>query len=54
VTAVEWYPDAYGRIRDVIAGPSGTLWMLTNNTDGRGTARTGDDRILEVALEPTG
>jgi glucose/arabinose dehydrogenase len=54
VTAVEWYPDAYGRIRDVIAGPSGTLWMLTNNTDGRGTARAGDDRILEVALEPTG
>jgi glucose/arabinose dehydrogenase len=51
-TAVAWYAGEFGRIRDVIAGHEGTLWMLTNNTDGRGTPQTGDDRILEVPLVP--
>jgi glucose/arabinose dehydrogenase len=48
--AVEWFTGAYGRIRDVTPGPDGSLWMLTNNTDGRGDARDGDDRILQVRL----
>lgn len=48
--AIGWYPGAYGRIRDVTPGPDGSLWMLTNNTDGRGDPREGDDRILEVHL----
>jgi glucose/arabinose dehydrogenase len=48
--AVEWFPGEYGRIRDVTPGPDGSLWMLTNNTDGRGDARDGDDRILQVRL----
>lgn len=39
----------FGRLRDVTAGPGGTLWMLTNNTDGRGTPRPGDDRIIQFA-----
>ncbi|HWR85255.1 MAG TPA: PQQ-dependent sugar dehydrogenase [Rhodoglobus sp.] len=51
-TATEWYAGAFGRIRDVIPGPDGTLWMLTNNTDGRGEPREGDDRILQVTLAP--
>ena len=34
-TAVEYYSGQFGRIRDVIAGPDGSLWLLTNNTDGR-------------------
>jgi glucose/arabinose dehydrogenase len=48
--AVEWFTGEYGRIRDVTPGPDGSLWMLTNNTDGRGDAREGDDRILQVRL----
>jgi glucose/arabinose dehydrogenase len=49
-SAVEWFTNEYGRIRDVTPGPDGSLWMLTNNTDGRGGPRDGDDRILQVEL----
>ncbi|TWX38543.1 PQQ-dependent sugar dehydrogenase [Frigoribacterium sp. ACAM 257] len=44
--------ESLGRIRDVLPGPDGALWLLTNNTDGRGDARGGDDRIVSVPLEP--
>jgi glucose/arabinose dehydrogenase len=49
-SAVEWFTGEYGRIRDVTPGRDGSLWMLTNNTDGRGAPREGDDRILQVRL----
>src|SRR4030067_1905582 len=39
------YSDGkYGRLRDVVEGPDGALYFLTNNRDGRGTPRSGDDR----------
>lgn len=38
----------FGRLRDVITGPDGTLYILTNNRDGRGTPRADDDRILRL------
>lgn len=44
--AVVRMPGEYGRLRDVVVAPDGELWVLTNNTDGRGAARPGDDRIL--------
>ncbi|MFM9878576.1 MAG: PQQ-dependent sugar dehydrogenase [Rhodoglobus sp.] len=53
-TATEYYTGAYGRLRDVVAGPDGTAWVLTNNTDGRGNPVAGDDRILQVDLVPLG
>ena len=37
-----------GRLRDVVVAPDGTPWVLTNNTDGRGSASDGDDRILRL------
>ena len=40
----------FGRLRDVVAGPQGTLWILTNNTDGRGAPRDGDDRLVQLTL----
>lgn len=39
-----------GRLRSVLAAPDGTLWLVTGNTDGRGSPRDGDDRILRLSL----
>jgi glucose/arabinose dehydrogenase len=51
VTSVPWFVGDYGRIRDVAAGPDGSLWFITNNTDGRGQPSEGDDRLWQVRLE---
>jgi glucose/arabinose dehydrogenase len=45
-TSSELFAGEYGRLRDVAVAPSGELWILTNNTDGRGTPTEGDDRII--------
>ncbi|MEV0951464.1 PQQ-dependent sugar dehydrogenase [Promicromonospora sp. NPDC050249] len=48
----------FGRLRAVHAGPDGELYVLTNNTDGRGEPTTTedgrlvDDRMLRVTLTP--
>ncbi|MFE6734645.1 PQQ-dependent sugar dehydrogenase [Microbacterium sp. NPDC057650] len=44
------YTGSFGRLRDVIPGPDGTFWVLTNNTDGRGSPRDGDDRLLQLGF----
>ncbi|WP_265522638.1 PQQ-dependent sugar dehydrogenase [Oerskovia flava] len=56
-----WSADAFGepqalltdvgRVRTVVARPDGGLWVLTNNTDGRGSPRAGDDRLLSVSVD---
>ena len=38
----------FGRLRDVVSGPDGYLYVATNNRDGRGTPAAGDDRILRL------
>ncbi|ROS78709.1 sorbosone dehydrogenase family protein [Cellulomonas sp. PhB143] len=44
----------HGRLRAVLADPADasgrTLYVLTNNTDGRGDPRDGDDRLLRVSI----
>jgi glucose/arabinose dehydrogenase len=50
--ATPWFVGEFGRIRDVAAGPDGSLWFLTSNTDGNGDQREGGDRLMQVRLVP--
>ncbi|MEE8328943.1 MAG: PQQ-dependent sugar dehydrogenase [Thermodesulfovibrionia bacterium] len=38
----------FGRIRDVVEGPDGALYFMTNNRDGRGNPGPGDDKIYRI------
>ncbi|GGS03569.1 PQQ-dependent sugar dehydrogenase [Streptomyces sp. MBT70] len=40
----------YGRLRTVVPAGDGRLWLVTSNTDGRGTPKKGDDRVLELQV----
>jgi glucose/arabinose dehydrogenase len=44
---------AYGRLRTVVAGPDGALWLTTSNKDGRGRPTRQDDRVIRI-LPPAG
>jgi aldose sugar dehydrogenase len=38
----------FGRLRTVVEGPDGDLYVLTSNRDGRGAPTARDDRILRI------
>jgi len=48
----ELLQGVYGRLRDVVPGPDGALYVATSNRDGRGKPRPGDDRILRIVEIP--
>ena len=47
-----WFANSFGRLRDVVSGPDGTLWFVSNNTDGRGDRAPGDDKLYQVRVAP--
>jgi glucose/arabinose dehydrogenase len=47
-TKTRYFHDQLGRIRTVAKAPDGTLWITTSNRDGRGSPRTGDDKVIRV------
>ena len=44
----DWLKGTHGRLRDVVVGPDGALYVATCNHDGRGSPASEDDRILRV------
>jgi glucose/arabinose dehydrogenase len=49
----DYLAGAYGRLRTVVAGPDGALWLTTSNKDGAGKPTPQDDRVIRI-LPPAG
>lgn len=47
----KYFDGELGRIREVVLGPDGFLYITTSNHDGRGIPRANDDKILRINPE---
>ncbi len=45
------FRQEFGRIRAVVLGLDGYLYIATSNTDGRGVPKQGDDKIIRISPE---
>lgn len=43
-----YFQEEFGRIRAVVLGPDGYLYITTSNTDGRGEPSSSDDKLIKV------
>jgi len=42
------FKNKYGRLREVIQGKDGSIYITTSNRDGRGNPDKADDRIIRL------
>ena len=42
------FKNKYGRLREVIQGKDGSIYLTTSNRDGRGNPDKADDRIIRL------
>jgi glucose/arabinose dehydrogenase len=49
----DFLAGAYGRLRTVVAGSDGALWLTTSNKDGAGKPTPQDDRVIRI-MPPAG
>ena len=42
------FESEFGRLRDVVVGPDGALYITTSNHDGRGLPAFSDDRVIKI------
>lgn len=47
----EHFKGEFGRLRDVIVGDNSSLYIISNNTDGRGEPKEGDDKLIKINLK---
>ncbi|PRR79483.1 PQQ-dependent sugar dehydrogenase [Clostridium vincentii] len=43
-----WLRNEYGRLRDVVQGKDGSIYLTTSNRDGRGNPDIADDKIIRL------
>ncbi|MEC0245738.1 PQQ-dependent sugar dehydrogenase [Paenibacillus chitinolyticus] len=48
------FDGSFGRLRSVAEGPDGSLYLLTNNRDGRGKPTGDDDKIIRLKPKRSG
>lgn len=46
------FQGQFGRLRDVVEGPDGALYILTSNSDGRGSPSPEGDKVLRLTFVP--
>ena len=49
VEETQYFQNWFGRLRDLCISPAGEVYLAVSNRDGRGSVRTGDDRIVRVS-----
>lgn len=49
ITGLEyWLWNEFGRLREAVQAEDGSIYLTTNNRDGRGTPREGDDKVIRL------